>query len=251
SPTKSPAIRKFHEPFGMNQKTKLTNRLLKLATDAIFTGKYTYLGVTKADFKVPVGNARQSATDWSVSSTATPMKDLYALQTTDPLYMRYKILEYVISPATHAAILNSEEVRKVLVNNSNAVGDINMLRTLLYPGLAPFKVVADSYQLQTTAVDGSIINGNTTYFVPDWKILAVPDFSGTLYGAYGEIQMTYNMNDPAATPEKPAMGVYSFVDELGLLQRKNPHVEVVTGFNGGSNLMRSNDVLIITVKAGV
>lgn len=235
---------------GMDLQTKLTNRLNKIVWDALFTGVYTFKGITKANFNVPAGNTIQTTTDWSVVATSTPLTDLYNIQKTNAVFRKYKILEYVMNPITIAAILNSAEVRAVLVNHAGAIGDVNKVAAILYPELAPIKEVADSYQDQTV-VNGLIVNGNTTYFVPDYKILCVPDFSGTLYGLYGELQLTNNLNDPSATLETPAMGIYTFVDEQGLLNRKAPSVEVVTGFNGGPNLMRSNDVLILKTKVGI
>lgn len=235
---------------GMDLQVKLTNRLNFMVWETIFTGKYTYLNSTKADFAVPLANTFQTTSDWSTALSSTPLKDLYDLQKTNPGFRKYKVLEYVMNPVTVAAILNSAEVRAVLVNHAGAYGDVNKVASILYPELAPIKEVSDSYQAQTV-VNGLIVNGATQYFVPDWKILAVPDFSGTLFGLYGELQLTNNINDPSATLDSPAMGIYTFVDEKGLLERKSPYVEVVTGFNGGPNLMRSNDVLIIKTKVGV
>lgn len=227
-------------------KVKLMNRLNKLAWDTIFNGTYTYLGVTKHDFAVPGGNTIAAATSWSNPSTGTPLKDLYNIILTNATVFKYKIKEIIINPVTAAAILNSAEVRSLLVNHAGAIGDLNKVSSILYPELPPFRVVRDAWQDQSTNSAGKIVNAAATYFVPNYKALLVPDFSGTLYGLYGELQLTYNMNDPSATVENPAMGIYSFVDELGLQKRKAPYVEVVTGFNGGPNLMRSNDVLIVT-----
>jgi hypothetical protein len=56
-----------------------------------------------------------------------------------------------------------------------------------------------------------------------------------------------NINDPSATLEKLATGLYTFVDEKGLEEREAPYVKVVTGFNGGPNLLRSDDVITIDI----
>jgi Phage major capsid protein E len=235
---------------GQNLKVKLTNRLNKMAWDTLFTGKYTYLGVTKQDFLPPVTNTVQSATDWSVPATCTPFTDLFNIVKKNPVFFKYIIKEFIINPVTEAAILTSNEARVLIQNNASAFGDINKLAQILYPGLPTINVVKDAWQDQTS-VGGVITNLSAQYFVPDFKALCIVDLSGTQYGQYGELSMTYNMNDPSATPESPAMGIYSFVDENGLLKRKAPFVEVVTGFNGGANLMRSNDVLIIKGKLGI
>lgn len=235
---------------GENLKVKLTNRLNKLAWDTIFTGVYTYMGVTKYDFNVPAGNTIQAATDWSDNTNSTPFSDLFAILTTNPLYMKYIIDYVVINPITAAAMLMSKEARTLVSNNAQAVGDINKVAQILYPGMPEIRICRDAWQDETTT-NGLITHGNAQFFVPNWKVLAVPNMGGTLYPEFGEIQVGLNMNDPQATPESPAMGIYTFVDEEGLKKRKAPFVEVTTGFNGGPNLMRGNDVLVIKVKAGV
>lgn len=235
---------------GMDLKVKTVNRLNQIAWDALFTGQYRYFGQVKYDFAPPVANTVFAASDWSIAGSSTPFTDLWNILKLNPTFFKYIIKQLVISPVTEAAMLNSAQVRVLLTNNSAAIGDVNALGKILYPGLPEIKVCKDAYQNQST-VGGKIVNGAAQYFVPDFKILAIPDFGGMMYGQYGEVQMTYNINDPAATIENPAMGIYTFVDELGLLKRKAPYVEIVTGFNGGANLMRSNDVLIIKCKAGI
>lgn len=240
----------FMSRAAMDLQQKLTNRLNQLSWDLLFTGKYTYQGQTKYDFAVPAANTVQTGTDWSIPATSTPFTDLMNIIKLNPVYFKYIIKEFVISPKTEMAILTSQEARTLIINNAYATGDINKIAAILYPGLPAIKVVKDSYQEQTVA-GGKIINGLAKYFVPDFKVLAVVDFGGHLFTEYGEIQMTYNINDPSASIEKPAIGIYTFVDEEGLSKRKAPWVDVVTGFNGGTNLMRSNDVLIIKAKPGI
>jgi len=235
---------------GQNLEVKLNNRLNQLACDAMFSGTYQYRGQTKFDFAKPAGNTVQTATDWSNADTSTPFKDLYTIFSLNSTYYKYIVKELVVNPITAAAMLMSKEAQVVITNNANAVGDINKIREILYPLLPPIKVVKDAYQDQST-VGGKIVNGAAKYFQPDYKILAVVDMGGTLYGQYGEIQMTYNLNDPTATIERPAIGVYTFLDEEGLRNKKAPWVDVTAGFNGGPNLMRSNDVLVINTKAGI
>ena len=235
---------------GEDLKFKLNNRLNKLAWDTLFTGKYTYQGVTKADFAVPSVNTVQTASDWSITASSTPFTDLYQILKTNPTFFKYIIKQIIINPVTEAAMLSSAQARTVIINNSSAIGDVNKLASILFPGLPEIKVCKDAWQDQTV-VGGKIVNGLAQYFVPDYKMLMIPEFGGSLYGMFGELQMVYNMNDPSATAQTPAIGLYTFVDELGLTQRKAPFMEIVTGFNGGPNLMRSNDVLIVKAKAGI
>jgi hypothetical protein len=240
----------FMSRAGEDLKVKLNNRLNKMAWDTLLTGKYTYQGVTKFDFAVPTANTVTAGTDWSIASSATPMKDLLAILVGNAVYRKYIVKEFIINPVTAAAILNSAEVRNIVINNSMATGDLNKAKDILYPGLPPFRVCKDAWQDQSI-VAGRVVQGNAQYFVPDFKVLAVADFGGSLYDGYGEIQMTYNINDPSASVESPAIGIYSFVDELGLQHRKSPWVDIVTGFNGGANLLRRNDVLVINGKSGI
>lgn len=234
----------------MDLKQKLTNRLNQLAWDVLFTGKYMYMSQTKFDFMVPTANTVQTFSDWSLPASSTPFSDLMNIFKKNPVYFKYIIKEVVINPVTEAAMLQSQEARTLIINNAYATGDINKIQAILYPGLPPIKVVKDAYSDQTV-VGGRVVNGAAKYFVPDYKLLAVPDFGGTLFTEYGELSMTTNLNDPSATVENPAMGIYTFVDEFGLMQRKAPFLEVVSGFNGGTNLMRSNDLLNIKAKPGI
>jgi hypothetical protein len=206
--------------------------------------------VTKYNFNVPTANTVFAATDWSIPTSSTPFTDLYLILKTNPTYYKYIIKQIIINPVTEAAMLNSAQARNVIINNAFAVGDVNKLMSILYPGLPELKVCKDAYQDQTV-VGGKVVNGLAQYFVPDYKLLMIPDFGGSLFGQFGEIQTIFNMNDPSATAQSPAVGIYTFVDELGLTHRKAPYLEIVTGGNMGPNLMRSNDVLIIKAKAGI
>jgi hypothetical protein len=235
---------------GMGLQVKLNNRLNKLAADALFTGKYTFKGNTKIDFLVPTANTVQSTTDWSVPATATPFTDLFKIILTNAVFYKYMVKEIVINPVTAAAMLTSVQAQDVIKNNSAAVGDINKIREILYPGLPEIRIVKDAYQDQTI-VGGKVVNGSAQYFQPDYYVLVVPEFGGSLYGSYGELSLTYNINDPSASINSPAVGVYTLLDDVGLARKKNPSAEVITGFNGGPNLMRSNDVLIVKAKVGV
>lgn len=231
---------------GNKLKLRIKNRVNKLIWDALFLGKYNHKG-SDFSFDVPAGNTIAAATDWSVAATATPLKDLYTLQTTNVKIIKYVVKEWVMNPKTAADMLNSDEVRKVLINHAGAVGDINKVASILYPGLAPIKIVKDNYQDESLAADGQIVLGAVQFFVPDDKVLMVPDLSGTLYGMFGEFDMTENLNDPSATLDVPATGIYTFVSEKGLEDRESPHVKIVSGFNGAPNLLRPNDVFQITV----
>jgi hypothetical protein len=224
---------------------RLKNRLQKLAWDALFTGQWSWKGQL-VDFAIPGGNALSAATDWSVAATGTPLADLWAIQTTNALVMKYVVKEYVINPKTAADIMKTAEVREVLKNYNIVNNDINVVAKFLYPGLAPIKIVKDAYQDETVS-GGKAVLGNTTYFVPNDKVLVVPDFSGKLYGLYGEIQITENLNGPGASVQAPAQGIYTFIDEKGLEEREAPFIKVVAGFNGGPNLMRRDDVITISV----
>lgn len=233
---------------GEGLKQKLVNRLNYLAWQTLNSGIYTYQGIAQANFNYPGGNALTAATNWSIPATSTPFTDLFTIVKTNPVVFKYIVLEFIINPVTEAAILESAEARVVITNNSAARGDINALAKILYPGLPPFRVCKDAWQDQSV-VQGQIVHAAAQYFVPNYQVLIRPDFSSTLYGGYGEIQMLFNMNDPSATVENPATGIYAFVDEEGLKKKKSPYVEITSGFNGGANVLRSDDVLWVTANA--
>ncbi len=224
---------------------RIENRCCQLVWDAIFNGKFIFKGA-EFDFKIPLANFINATTDWSVSASATPFKDLMTILKTHAVVRKYKIKQIVINPKTEVDMLTSAEAKSVIVNANIDMMDVNKVGKFLYPGLPEIKVVADSYQDEAIA-GGKVSLTNAQFFVPDDKALLIPDFGGTLYGQYGELQITENINDPSATLDNPATGIYTFVDEKGLEERESPYVKVVAGFNGGPNLMRSDDVIIVSV----
>lgn len=229
----------------MKLQLRLKNRINKLIWDALFVGTYVWNGQTFS-FDIPGGNAITATTDWSVAATGKPLSDLWTIQMTNAKLLKYKIKEFVMNPVTASYALKTAELQAIIVNNSSAAGDLNALAKIQFPGLAPIKICKDGYQDESLSA-GEIVLGNYTFFVPDDKVLVIPDFGGTMYGMFGEFNMAENINDPSATLDRKAVGIYTFVDEKGLEQRENPFVKVVAGFNGGPNLQRSNDVFVISV----
>jgi len=229
---------------------RLNNRTAQLGWDALFLDRYVYQGVTKI-FGRPAGNVIAAATDWSATGVGTPFEDLVAIIGQNPVVRKYTafIDSFIINPKTSSDIVLRALEASVITNANIHNADINEVRKFMAPGLANFEVVHDAIQTETVNPDGSITLSDAIYLVPDDRVLIKLDFNktGKLFPKYGEIQITENMNDPAATPESPAQGMYTFIDEEGMIRRKNPHLDVVGGFNGGSNLMRPDDVLIITV----
>ena len=59
----------------------------------------------------------------------------------------------------------------------------------------------------TVGPDGKITLSDAEYLVPDDRVLILLDLekSGKSFPKYGEIQITENMNDISATPERPAL----------------------------------------------
>jgi len=227
---------------GEGLKQKLVNRLNYLAWQTLYSGVYTYQGIAKANFNYPGANSITSATHWATPGTSTPFTDLFSIIKSNPVVYKYMIEELIINPITEAAMLESAEARTVIINNAFATGDVNKIAKILYPGLPQITVCKDVWQ-DETITQGQVVHSAAVYFVPNYQVLIRPNFASTLYGGYGEIQLLNNLNDPSATVERPAMGIYAFVDEEGLRHRKNPWVDVCTGFNGGANVLRSNDVI--------
>ncbi len=230
-------------------KLRLNNRLISLAWTTIFTGKYTYKGI-ETDFEIPAGNFLTAATDWSVAAVGTPFEDLIVLLDQNPTLIKYRALVkgLVINPKTAADILMRALESKVILNANVTSGGINEVKKFMAPGLPDFIVVADAMQEESEDADGKITLADAAYLVPNDKVFVLLDLGGAdvLYPMYGELQLTENMNDPSATVESPAVGIYTFIDEEGLKKRKSPYVEVVAGFNGGPNLMRPKEVFVIS-----
>lgn len=232
-------------------KMRLTNRLCQLAWDAIFNGAYVYNGTTFS-FSVPGGNALTAATDWSVANTGTPFQDLVTLVGQNSVLRKYRkmIKAFVINPKTEADIIKRALESGVITNNNIISGGINEVAKFMAPGLPPFEVVDDVIQDETENTDGTVTLGTATFMVPDDKVLVVMDFNraqkSVLFPEYGQLQIAENMNDPSAAPGSPAQGIYTFIDEEPMKDRKKPAIHVVAGFNGGPNLMRPNDTIIIS-----
>lgn len=230
-------------------KKRLVNRLAQLAWDAIFTGQYVYQGIIY-DFAVPAGNQLASATDWSAAGSK-PFEDLVALCGQSDILRKYRnlIKGFVINPKTEADIIQRALAAGYITNNNIMAGGINVVKKFAAPGLPDFIVCDDVVQDETENADGSVSVGTAEFLVPDDKVLVLIDFdkARVQFPEYGQLQLAENMNDPSATVAQPAVGVYTFVDEKGLDNRKAPYVEIVSGFNGGPNLHRSNDVIVISV----
>lgn len=234
---------------GKKLSVRLKNRAHYLRWEAIFNDRFVWQGVTKT-FGRPSANVITAATDWSVANTGKPFEDLITILNTNPVVRKYRnmIKALVINPKTEADIMKRALESGYITNANIQSAGINKVREFSAPGLPPFEVVADAYQSESYDPETQLITlGDAEYLVPDNKVLLVIDFdqSGALYSQYGELQLTENMNDPSATIQSPAVGMYTFIDEKGLERRKNPFVELVAGFNGGPNLMRPDDVIVI------
>jgi hypothetical protein len=231
---------------------RLKNRLHQLIWDALFLGQFVYQGRTYS-FGVPSSNIITTATNWSQPKgspdAGNPFMDIVTIIMQNPYLRKYKdaIKGLVINPNTEANIILRSLEQGYITNNNIQTAGINDVRKFAAPQCPEFTVVSDRMQDETVAADGTITLGNAYYMVPDNQCLVMIDFgqTGTLFPEYGQLQLTENMNDPSATLDRPAVGIYTFVDEKGLEARKSPHLDVVSGFNGGPNLMRPFDVFII------
>lgn len=231
---------------GKKLQVRLQNRLQKLAWDAIFTGKFSYQGID-FDFGIPSANKITAGTDWSVTDTADVLTDLDNVLWNTDVTRKYIFEEIIFNPKTGGDIRRAI-MKKFGVNNAAVLNaSVTELAKYFLPNLPALVPCADMYQDESVTVDGVVVAGAAQYFVPNDKLLLVPKLSGSMYPQYGEIEITENLNDPSASIDKPAVGIYTFIDEKGLEQRKNPHVDVVAGFNGGANLKRPNDVIILSV----
>jgi len=232
-------------------KRRLNNRWLQLIWDALFLDTFTYQGIVKT-FGRPGSNVIAAATDWSSSGVGTPFEDLVAIVKTNATLRKYNgiIRGFIINPKTEADVILRALEAGFITNANIGSADINEVMKFAAPGIPPFIVVNDAVQAESIdPVTQKIVLADAEFLVPDDRLLVVMDFDGrgVLFPMYGEMQLTENLNDPNSTVESPAMGAYTFIDEEGLRNRLSPRVRVVSGFNGGPNLMRPFDVIIITV----
>lgn len=233
-------------------KKRVINRMAWLAAQAFFTGQFVWKNKT-VNLGIPAANAFSTASDWSQTG-ADPFKDMIALVNTNPLLIKYKplIKGFLINPVTEAACIRRALEAGYITNNNIASAGLNVVRQFAAPGLPEFITCADAFETQQLNNDNTLSLGTAQHFIPDYQMLILLDFGKTdaLYSQYGELAITENANDPSATLDKQATGVYSFIDEEGLKKRKSPYVEMVTGFNGGPMLKRNKDVLLVSVKPG-
>lgn len=231
---------------GKKLQVRIKNRMQDLIWKAIFEGKFNYMGV-EFDFMIPDANKLTSTTDWSDVENAEIVADLEKVLFNTDVTRKYIFKEILLNPIT-ASYVRQAIMKKFQVVNSNVkTADLKDLVDFYIPGLPALTVVKDMWQDETVSEAGIVTAGHAKYFVPDNKLLLVPDFSGAEYPKYGEFELTENLNDPNATIDNPTPSIYTFVDEKGLENKKSPHMDVVAGFNGGPNLKRSNDVLILSV----
>jgi hypothetical protein len=231
---------------GKKLQVRLQNRLQQLAWDAIFTGKFVYEGI-EFDFGIPAANLITAATDWSDTANADVLADLDNLLWNTDVTRKYIIEEIIFNPKTGGDIRRAI-MKKYGVNNSNILNaTVTELGRYFLPNLPALNPCLDSYQDETVDANGVVTAGAAQYFVPNDKLLIVPKLAGTMYPQYGEIEIVENINAPGATLDRPDVGIYTFIDEKGLEEKKSPYVDVVAGFNGGANLKRPNDVIILSV----
>jgi len=220
---------------------RLDNRLQFIGWKALIDGTYEWLGKVK-NFGIPVTNTLSPAIAWDQPS-ADPVFDLLGWLNEYDGLRKYKIKEMVMNKST------ASKTRKAILElNRNDQGNANIrtaslddLLAYYAPELPAVKICEDTYQ-EETVVNGKVTASAAKTFLANGIILLIPDFEGTEFPAFGQIQITENMNGPEATLDRPAQGVYTFIDEKGLENKSNPHIKMISGFNGGANLMRPFDV---------
>ena len=153
-----------------------------------------------------------------------------------------------INPITASYIVLRALEAKIITNNNVTSAGINEVKRFMAPGLPDFVIVPDAYQTETYDNQGNVALSPAQYMFPSNLVMPIIDFGAAdvLFPKYGELQLTENMNGDGASVDKPAQGIYTFIDERGLLEREAPWVQMVSGFNGGANLLRPQDVIWIT-----
>lgn len=231
---------------GRKLQVRIKNRMQQLIWDAIMNGSFVYKGQTFS-FGIPSANNLTAGTDWSDPDAADVFADLSNLIVNTDVTRKYIFKEFMVNPKT-AYYIRRSLLKKYGIDNPNVKNaSTGELWKFYLPGLPELCEVKDMWQDETVGLDGTVTAGVAQYFVPDDKVLLVPNLEGTMYPWLGEFELTENLNDPSATLDRPAVGIYSFIDEQGLEKRKAPHADVVAGFNGAPNLKRPNDIIKLSV----
>lgn len=236
------------ERAGRKLQRRLQNQMDKLRWDAFFNGNYVHKGIT-FDFEVPAGNALTAATDWDTPATSDPFDDLELILNQEDKLRKYSIRELIMNGKTGSNMRRSASTKgSRLISNANIpMNDINVLAQFIVPGLPILTEVKDSFQTESFDNEGIVTLSDAQFFVPDSKLLVVPDLSRAEFPAMGELQIQEHMNSAEASIDSPGSGAYVVVDEKGLEDISNPHMKVLAGFNGGPNLLRSDDTFVISV----
>ncbi len=220
---------------------RLDNRLQYIGWKALLEGKYEWLGKVKL-FGIPATNTLSPAIAWD-QPDADPIKDLLGWLNEYDGLRKYKIKQMVMNKTTASkarkAIMALD--RNAQANNNIRSSSLQDLITFYAPELPEVFICEDTYQ-EETVVNGKVTASVAQTFLANGIILLIPDFEGTQFPYFGQIQITENLNGADATVDRPAQGVYTFVDEEGLKNKSNPHIKMISGFNGGANLMRPFDV---------
>lgn len=238
---------------------RLEARMEKLRWDAIFNGSFSHFGRT-VSFAIPAANrAVPIGALWSLDSinanaAANPIADIrYWVTGGLAAFRKYKISKLIMNGNTARWILENANT-KAYISSIGANPQVNewsidKLMQFLIPG-GPGVEVYNGWFQSESVVSGKLTVSDATYFIPDGYIfLEVTNLPGG--DKIGEFQLGVHL--ASGTVNDPGYGKFLVVDDQTQPGTsggpKNPFLDLVGGFYGGPNLMRSFDVLTAKVIA--
>jgi hypothetical protein len=217
-------------------------RIRKICWDLLTTGTFTVNG--KESTLVHTGTytlQTYSASDWSTTTTSTPLADFRAVQDLGPAYgtnfgsnaiavMNRKTANYLFSSTTATDIFSRRTMGGGTVMNKDEVN-----RVLLGEDLPQIAIMDDRYK------DDS---GTLTKFLIDDKVIVMGvRETGDQIGQY---RFTRNLNNPGGAP-----GHYEYIKDyangINAPKQTPPKIEIHAGHNGGPVLLRPGSIVVMSV----
>lgn len=235
---------------------RLEARIEKQRWDALFTGGFSYQGLTFS-YGIPSGNravplgALWSLDGVSANALANPLIDFrYWVTGGLSTYRKYKIQKAVMNPNTARWFMDNANTRSYVQNafaNPNINNyDINQVLAFFIPG-APKVEIYDGWYQTESVVNGKITVSDAVYFIPDGFIW----FQTALPGNENLGEFVQALNLASGTVDSPGFGKFLVVEEcIAPGTRggpKNPFIDIVSGVYGGVKLDRPFDVLTAKV----
>ncbi len=237
---------------------RLEARIEKSRWDAIFTGEFSWMGLTFS-YGIPTANRTVPVTaDWSTdginaNNSSNPLIDIrYWTMGSLAQYRKYKITRMIMNGVTARWILDNENTRSFIEslggNAAFTAGfEINQVLKFAIPGAPPVEIYNGWYQEESLVDNGQggkkVLTGNAIYFIPDGYIF----FETSLPGGDKIGEFVQGAHLATGSVDSPGYGKFFVIDDNLASGTKggpgNPYMDLMAGVYGGVNLQRSFDVL--------